>query len=476
MSIIPFVTQRTFVSLRIYCNINYIQKVRTFSSRKLKNKIVARTGSCSAQQKNNFSRASFAKKVAPSLTFDATSFDAVDHDTRINDLNIGIVGGGISGLYAALLLKDIQFPANIDVLEANPDRLGGRIFTKYFDEQRNGNAITNCKSGIGDEDYRYFDVGAMRFPKMPIHDRIVGDQPWSLVNYLNKHAKAGANSNCSLPINLIPYKYESRFMYFNGIKRKANELNVPDPFNFKKKMDGLALPEGCNKNGDTLCVDTLRVRAMEHLKAFLMKDQNTAFDALMKVDEMSVRDYMHEFLLENSNSIHMLSQSNDLHGDIGKIIDTMEKMDPWTGSYSLASITETIIDQYEFSDKETFDWVCIDNGSHRIIDAMEKSLGRDTIATVNILKGARVTMMNHCHVTNKIEVTVDDHFRGMEEQKMYNHVISTVPFSVLKSIDTSGLDLSKGKLEAFDALKSDHSCKIAILFENVSLKFSKEGS
>ena len=56
-----------------------------------------------------------------------------------------IVGAGISGLYAALILDHLE--VSYDILEA-ADRPGGRILTHYFSTRK----------------HDYYDIGAMRFP------------------------------------------------------------------------------------------------------------------------------------------------------------------------------------------------------------------------------------------------------------------------------------------------------------------------
>ena len=48
---------------------------------------------------------------------------------------MGIIGGGIGGLYAALMLQDAGIP--YEILEAS-DRLGGRLFTRHFSPSPGG--------------------------------------------------------------------------------------------------------------------------------------------------------------------------------------------------------------------------------------------------------------------------------------------------------------------------------------------------
>jgi hypothetical protein len=93
---------------------------------------------------------------------DAPSFEQpADGDVP----TIGIVGAGVAGLFIAAMfdfLNGIEIynikPFNIkyEILESSP-RAGGRILTKFLNSTPHGS-------------HDYFDVGAMRFPKIPILD------------------------------------------------------------------------------------------------------------------------------------------------------------------------------------------------------------------------------------------------------------------------------------------------------------------
>ncbi|THU91388.1 FAD/NAD(P)-binding domain-containing protein [Dendrothele bispora CBS 962.96] len=69
---------------------------------------------------------------------------------------VGIVGGGVSGLYAAMMLQSVGIGS--EILEATDD-VGGRLYTYHFDKSR--------KPG----GHEYFDVGALRFPETPMMKR-----------------------------------------------------------------------------------------------------------------------------------------------------------------------------------------------------------------------------------------------------------------------------------------------------------------
>lgn len=61
-------------------------------------------------------------------------------------LKVGVIGGGLAGLAAAYELRKIGF--DITILDALEDRVGGRVYTYYFDAQKN----------------LYHEFGPMRIP------------------------------------------------------------------------------------------------------------------------------------------------------------------------------------------------------------------------------------------------------------------------------------------------------------------------
>ena len=76
-------------------------------------------------------------------------------------LRVGIVGGGMAGLYSAMLLKELELLPNVSVkIFAATERVGGRVYTHRFSE----------------EEYQYFEAGAMRLPEVswqkPVFDLI----------------------------------------------------------------------------------------------------------------------------------------------------------------------------------------------------------------------------------------------------------------------------------------------------------------
>jgi hypothetical protein len=67
-----------------------------------------------------------------------------------------IVGAGVGGLYTAMILDSLAIQnLEYDILES-ADRIGGRLYTYHFKPE---------------SPHLYYDIGAMRYPRIPIMDR-----------------------------------------------------------------------------------------------------------------------------------------------------------------------------------------------------------------------------------------------------------------------------------------------------------------
>jgi monoamine oxidase len=78
--------------------------------------------------------------------------------------SVGIVGGGMAGLYSALLLQKHIPGVEVKIFEAD-NRVGGRVYTHKFSS----------------EPYQYYDTGAMRVPDTESHKPV-----FTLIDHLNK--------------------------------------------------------------------------------------------------------------------------------------------------------------------------------------------------------------------------------------------------------------------------------------------------
>lgn len=70
----------------------------------------------------------------------------IDNPGRFKGIKVGIIGGGLAGLSSAFELRKLGF--DITIFDALEDRIGGRVYTYYFDKEKK----------------LYGELGAMRIP------------------------------------------------------------------------------------------------------------------------------------------------------------------------------------------------------------------------------------------------------------------------------------------------------------------------
>ena len=144
-------------------------------------------------------------------------------------MKVGIIGAGMSGLYAGLLLKKHGIPFHI--FEARKERVGGRVYTYRFDQQQN----------------QYFEAGAMRLPCIPSQTPV-----FDLIDYLNKQRE--------LPSQMHIEKIDYYYKYPNGnlvcVNGKRMTLDYANKYPDQLGFDGLD-PVDAKRTADQLMDDAM---------------------------------------------------------------------------------------------------------------------------------------------------------------------------------------------------------------------------
>ena len=113
--------------------------------------------------------------------------------------SVGIVGGGMAGLYSALLLQKHIPGVKVKIFEAG-DGVGGRIYTHKFSS----------------EPYQYFDCGAMRLPDTESHRPV-----FTLIDYLNQTLPEEDPIVLQEFVNSCP---EGNRVFLNNTKQKDGRI------------------------------------------------------------------------------------------------------------------------------------------------------------------------------------------------------------------------------------------------------------
>ncbi|KAJ6528936.1 amine oxidase [Mycena capillaripes] len=332
-------------------------------------------------------------------------------------IRIGILGAGIAGLYAALLIDYLGPESGItyDILEANPDRTGGRLYTHRFSDSPND----------------YFDAGAMRYPKIPWMK-----PAFALFKFLNLEN----------PESLIPYHLRdlrgNNIRHFNNISISSACLEAADARGnfdpFATKVDGLT---------DT--INNLIGHKLDPFKHILTEDFQRGWEALMSVDQWSMRDWL-ALPVDNSQSAYP-----------EPLIKYLETFTSSTGLFDCA-LSEMVLDAMDFDYQPTPEWFTVQGGGDVISNAVIDRL------TQPVQRGRRVTAIApifEAESTRPTALKVTTTSGSGHIDSEYAHVISTMPFGCLRMVDTSALEFPWELQTALRTLHYDSAIKVAVKFK-----------
>ncbi|KAL2669809.1 hypothetical protein Neosp_015254 [[Neocosmospora] mangrovei] len=348
----------------------------------------------------------------------AAMFSAADVEEQMPPRKVCIIGAGVAGLYIAMILDDLKIPnLKYEILEAN-ERVGGRIYTHHF-----SNKI-----------HDYYDVGAMRFPKIPIMDRTFDLFCRTKVPLRDYYLDGG---------DQCPKLFNDR-LFAKGI----------DPYHVSKANGGHVPNDEIDKDiaGD----------AFKPYKNALKDDFDKGWEKLMKVDGFSTREYLR------------------VGGHDGKekkydyfTIQWAETQNTSTNLFDQA-FSESVMDSFDFdypatkkeidpkTNKEVeveipVEWKCIEGGSTLLIEAMRKMISQ------RVQTKKRVEAVNIDRKKTSANMSV----KCANEDKSrtgYDAVFSTTALGCLGRMDLRSLDLDPSVKDAIRSLHYDDSVKVALKF------------
>ncbi|KAI9843853.1 MAG: hypothetical protein M1838_002425 [Thelocarpon superellum] len=331
-------------------------------------------------------------------------------------LTVGIIGAGAAGLYSAILLESLG--VSCEVLEADT-QAGGRIRTHYFDEA----AWKRSRPGEPAY-YDYVDVGAMRVPRMPYMDRLIGSQNHSLFNYIN------ARTTGLDQITTIPFLFNSNntFLLYNDKLRAYQDTLTGDPFGVGA-LDGGSLPEtfASENPGDVWN------GIIDQFTNALNDSLEDGYEKLMAFDAMSVRGYLRSV------------------GYTDAEVDWLETTEDASGHYD-AGLSETVLEKWIFDAAPESMWLTVEGGFSRIINGLLRTL------TSPVRLSQRVIKMS-VGADGRMEVSTN------ATTRYYDHVISTTALGALRAMDLTGLPLDYEKKVALRKLNYDPATKVGIKFK-----------
>ena len=288
-----------------------------------------------------------------------------------NPLNVGIVGGGIAGLYAALLLQ--IHGHRVRVFEGT-DRVGGRVYTHYFTQEQD----------------QYFEAGAMRLPQSDFQQ-----YTFDLINWVKQFEEA--KIPLDRRVELIEYRLSDpgNRLYLNGVKGDGASIMSTTPASVQWEVPS----DYKNKSAKDLLGEAIG----DFIKA-LQQDFEEGFKTLLKFDNYSFRYYLVDVMKWPT-----------------EVIDFVETVTSQTNQFAL-SVPEMVMQNMDFATEK---WYTIKYGMNRLPAALSWLLGEN-----NITYGARVTGVQN--TDGKVTITANGNNGRIEAT--FDKVILAIPPAALKMI------------------------------------------
>ncbi|WP_099716719.1 MULTISPECIES: NAD(P)/FAD-dependent oxidoreductase [unclassified Clostridium] len=333
-------------------------------------------------------------------------------------IKVGIIGGGIAGLASAFELRKLGF--DITIFETQENRIGGRIYTHYFDPEKRF----------------YAELGAMRIP-------IVHETTWHYINTFGLRTRPFIQNN------------DNAFFYVRH-KRARN-----DP-------QGISVMENIYPE--------FNLTPKERITPW-QKIINDALASNLSKITPAIRKELLEIKKEYSLTIQYLGSLGirkvlEKMGVSEGAIEMISGVAPFLGDFYYNSYTENLIEEYTVDYAYRYEIVggmvnfpiSIYNS---ILSNDPKEMGRYNIQAADLgnvvfNNGKTVTSISKEDISNKVVLEYIDErtFRSFNES--FDFVICTIPFSSLRSVNIYPM-FSPEKMQAIKEVFYTSSQKTAFL-------------
>lgn len=358
-------------------------------------------------------------KVPPDIT-------TIARPGEFRGRRVGVIGGGAAGMAAAFELRKLGF--DITIFEAHEDRIGGRIYTHYFDKDKT----------------LYGEMGAMRFP-------VTHETVWHYINLFRLNTRTFIQSN------------NNGFIYLRDTRTRNDA-------------------EGKNVKRDIYPKYNLaeweRKLAWQQLVYLGYESHLLQAGAAMRSEILQVKPWYNPYTLYwDSKSNRQMLQSAMLSKDA---INLISSLSPLSGGFLYNNYIDFIEEDYSADLSFLYE---ITGGAVNLPLAFYKSFVDEKYSNVygNISKEylGSVTWKGGCLVTgisrngNTGMITLSFNSKTDIEifHKDFEYVVCAIPFSTLRNVEIDPL-FTPEKMQAIKEVTYGNALKSALLCKK---RFWEEG-
>jgi len=320
---------------------------------------------------------------------------------QFKGLNVGIIGGGIAGLSAAFELRKLGF--DITIFEQQKERIGGRIYTYYFDKNK-----------------RYYgELGAMRIP-------VSHEATWKYINQFKLRTTPFVQNN------------DNAFIYV----RNKRAINDPDGRSVMEKIypEFNLAPWERQEPWQKLVSYGLGASLLQispDIRRELLQNKKNYSPEIDYFDSISIRRELEERGL-SEGAIELISCIATFSGWL------------YDNSY-----IESLQEQYAVDDAFRYQ---IDGGMVNLPLAMYRSLkslnpkeykniSENQLGKITWNNGTRVKGIYKNNEDNTVILEYSSEGEMTTSRKSFDFVVCTIPFSSLRNVIVYPM-FSTGKMQA----------------------------
>lgn len=332
----------------------------------------------------------------------------------MNNISIGIIGGGLSGLSAAYELRKLG--AGITIFDAEASRIGGRVYTYYFDNSK----------------HYYGELGPMRIP-------VSHATTWHYINLFNLNTQSLTS--------LLP----NNFIYADHIRmrRDRSGRNIEEFLYHKYDLT----PEERNTPWNELhsyATDTMLYSLTPHERSEILKIQPSYSEKYAEITRLSNRQVFKALKLSEG------------------FVNLLTAVDPFEGATLNISHNKTMSGTYS---QDFINVYRISNGMVNLplsfinsllsVNPKEADLNPDLLGNVTIKPGYIVEGISQSS-DNYVNIHYIDPM-GEQLSESFDFVICALPYPILRELELNPY-FSNQKMQAIRELNYMDAQKTICLF------------
>jgi len=344
---------------------------------------------------------------------DITSICAPGYGKGKN-INVAVLGGGLSGLTAAFELRKLG--VNVTLYEAR-DRFGGRIYTHYFDKEKQYRA----------------ELGSMRLP-------LAHECVWHYLNLFKIQTRS------FLYKNINGFTYIKNVRLRGDIQGKEAMTKIYPLFDLKEWEKNVHWNKMLD---DSLARPLLSLTSSERKEILqIKKEYSFKYNTLCQytLRQMLIKGYLSE-----------------------GAIDLVSSFSPFIRFLQPYSYSETLHDEYPVDFSQYFE---LTDGMISFIDAFLEALNSDNhfsygvssdnLGYMSLKLNTSIEKIAWSEGNNQVTLSYNENNQFIS--KKFDFVVNTIPFTILRNLDMSALQ-SNVKMQAIKELNYIDALKVFILYK-----------